>query len=142
MTSRIPGPTKESTVTSILLDGMAAEYAGILGENYRARKADFFEKSRALAEKLHREGKIILYAGDCAFGDFYSSISKESGHFVAVNVFCTDSENFYIMGVCRDSTPLFRRLGKDEVTRQAENRWGKIGVYFETYQDINYALNK
>ncbi len=131
MTSKLPSTTKESTITSILLDGMTAEYAGILGENYRARKAEFFEKSRALAEKLHRENKITLYAGDCAFSDFYSAISKESGHFVAVNIFCTDSENFYIMGVCRDSTPLFRKLDKDEATKQAGNRRGKIGVYFE-----------
>lgn len=131
MIQNLPSPTKESSLTSVLLDGMAAEYAGILGENYRARKADCFEKIRAAAEKLLRDGKIILYAGDCAFGDFYSSISRESGHFTAVNIFCTDSENFYIMGVCRDSTPLFKKLEKAEVNKQSANRWGGMGVYFE-----------
>jgi ribosomal 50S subunit-recycling heat shock protein len=128
---RIPAPTAESTMLSALLNGMASEYASILGENYRTRKAEFFEKSRALAEKLHGEGKITLYAGDCAFSDFSFAISAESGHFTAVNVFCTDSENFYIMGVCRDSTPLFRKLCNDEVNKQAENRWGGMGTYFE-----------
>jgi hypothetical protein len=129
--SNLPAPTDESRAVSALLDKMAAEYAAILGENYRERKKEHFEKCRQLAEMLHTSGKITLYAGDCAFSDFYQAINKESGHFTAVNIFCTDSESFYIMGVCRDSTPLFRRLGKDEVKPSAENRWGKIGRYYE-----------
>ena len=131
MTAKLAQPTQESLATSVLLDGMADEYAAILGENYRARKNEFFEKCRALAEDLHREGKITLYSGDCAFSGFYESISEESKHFTAVNIFCTDSENFYIMGVCRNSTPLFRKLGKGEVNSKTLDRWGKLGVYFE-----------
>ena len=131
MPDHLPYPTVESRAISSVLNGMAEEYAAILGENYRARKAEYFEKCRAFAEKLYCENKILLYAGDCDFSDLYYSISEENGHFTAVNVFCTDSENFYIMGVCRNSTPLFRRLGKDEVKPSAENRWGKIGRYYE-----------
>jgi len=131
MTVKLPSPTEESRALAAELDGMAAEYAAILGENYRARKAEFFEKCRALTEKLHRENKITLYAGDCDFSGFYRAISAESGHFTAVNIFCADSENFYIIGVCRESTPLFRRLCKNEASKQAANRWGTIGAYFK-----------
>ncbi len=134
MTVKLPSPTEESLALAAELDRMAEEYASILGENYRARKAEYFEKCRAFAEKLHRENKITLYAGDCDFSGFYRAISAESCHFTAVNIFCTDSENFYIIGVCRESTPLFRRLCKNEADKQAANRWGKIGVYFEEQQ--------
>ena len=133
MMDKIPTPTRESRAIAAELDRAAAEYAAILGENYRARKAECFEKCRALAERLYSEGKITLFAGDCGFGGFYTAISTESGHFTAVAVFCADSENFYMMGVCRGSTPLFRRVDteKDDITAFAENRWGKRGVYFE-----------
>ena len=127
----LPTPTDESREVSALLDKMAAEYAAILGENYRERKKAHFEKCRALAEMLHASGKITLYVGDCAFSDFYQAINKDNGHFTAVNTFCTDSESFYIMGVCRDSTPLFRRLEKREIAKNIESRWGGLGVYFK-----------
>ena len=127
----LPTPTDESRALAAMLDKLAAEYAAIFGEGYRERKKQCFEKCRQLAEMLHTSGEITLYAGDCAFSALYDSISKESGHFTATNVFCTDSESSYIMGVCRESTPLFRKLGKDEVGYQAENRWGKIGVYYK-----------
>lgn len=131
MNIKLPAQTEESRATNSMLGKMAEEYAAILGENYRARKAAHFEKCRAAAESLHREGKITLYAGDCAFSDFHKAINKENGHFTAVNIFCTDSESFYIMGVCRDSTPLFRRLEKAEIAKNIEARWGGFGVYYE-----------
>lgn len=127
----LPAPTEESRVTAAMLDKLAAEYAAIFGDNYRERKRECFEKCRQLAEMLYTSGKITIYAGDCSFGALYGSISEESGHFTAVNIFCTDSENFYIMGVCRDSTPLFRRLEKREIAKNIESRWGGLGVYFK-----------
>ena len=72
MMDKIPAPTRESRAIAAELDRAAAEYAAILGENYRARKAECFEKCRALAERLHGEGKITLFAGDCGFGGFYT----------------------------------------------------------------------
>ena len=131
---RIPSPTPESRELTAQLDKMSAEYAAILGENYRARKAEYFEKCRALAEKLHRENKITIYAGDSDFEKLYSAIGKETtGHLAAITIFCTDSESFYIIGVCINSTPLFRRMNesKDDIDARARDRWGKLGVYFE-----------
>ena len=130
----LPSPTPESRATAAELDKMAAEYAAIEGENYRARKAEYFEKCRAFTEKLHRENKITLYAGDSGFEKLYSAIGKENtGHLAAVTIFCTDSESFYIIGVCINSTPRFRRMNdtKEDIDARARDRWGKLGVYFE-----------
>jgi hypothetical protein len=129
----IPAPTSESRAIAAELDKMAEEYAAILGENYRARKAEYFEKCRSFAEKLQKEGRITVYAGDCGFDALFDCIGEDKEHFAAMIMFFTDSENFYIMGACIKSTSLFRRidLTKDDIRYTAEGRWGKLGVYFE-----------
>ena len=130
---KLPCPTEESRALAAELDGMASDYAVILGENYRKRKAEYFEKCREFASLLHRQSKAFIYAGDCDFDALPDSIGEDKEHLVAIIVFCTDSENFYIMGVCIKSTSLFRRFDttKDDLTELASNRWGKLGVYFE-----------
>jgi hypothetical protein len=100
----IPAPTSESRALAAELDKMAEEYAAILGENYRARKAEYFEKFRSFAEKLQKEGRITVYAGDCGFDSLFDCIGEDKEHFAAMIMFFTDSENFYIMGACIKST--------------------------------------
>lgn len=130
---RLPSPCEESRALAARLDEMAAEYAAILGENYRARKAEYFEKCRAFAEALHKENKLTVYAGDSGFETLYGSVGEGTGHLAAITVFCTDSENFYEIGVCVGATPLFKRFDteKDDLNYIASGRWGKLGVYFE-----------
>ena len=130
---KLPSPTAESRALAAELDKMASEYAAILGENYRERKAKYFEKCRALASTLYEQNRVIIYAGDCDFDTLHDSIGEDNKHLVAIIIFCTDSENFYIMGVCIKSTSLFKRYDteKDDLDALASDRWGKLGVYFE-----------
>ena len=133
MTNKLPCPTEESRALAAVLDKMSDEYAAIEGENYRARKAEYFEKCRALAEKLHCENKIKIYAGDCVFDALFDCIGEDKEHLAAMIMFFTDNENFYLMGACIKSTSLFRRIdmAKDDIRYTADGRWGKLGVYFE-----------
>ncbi|MBQ9746977.1 MAG: hypothetical protein IJW21_09190 [Clostridia bacterium] len=129
----LPAPTPESEAVAAMLDKAAAGYAAISGENYRARKAEYFEKCREFASTLYKEKGVILYAGDCDFDSLHASIGEDKEHLAAIIVFCTDAEHFYEMGVCVRSTPLFKRInaGKAEADKAACTRWGRLGVYFE-----------
>lgn len=126
-------PTPESLALAALLDKAAKGYAAIAGEGYRKRKAEYFEKCRTLASELYKSGDITIYAGDCDFDSMYTSIGEDKEHFAAITVFCTDAQNFYKMGVCVRSTPLFARIekGKAEADETARSRWGRLGIYFE-----------
>ena len=89
MTNKLPCPTEESRALAAVLDKMSDEYAAIEGENYRARKAEYFEKCRALAEKLHCENKIKIYAGDCVFDALFDCIGEDKEHLAAMIMFFT-----------------------------------------------------
>jgi hypothetical protein len=123
--------TIEQTETIRLLDKFVKQYNSMNDREYKEQFDTFFKINEQLI-KLHQNGKVKIYAGDCLFSYFKSIIENDGPEYAAIIVFTVTGNEFYMTGVCVRGKPLLKKLKSDKKLKHSiKAMWGREGYYFE-----------